>query len=185
MRFSSSVFISAIVLCLAAACGGGGGAAIDSGPAREPFVPIVADPVVLPTGSARYTGDINLGFAAPRSSATVSLTGDLSLTVDFDQPETAITGGAQGFADDTTAYSGALFVDGGTLEDLATRPTFAAQVSGALQGGGASYLIFGQMNGEVLGTSQEAILGQITGTAREAGLDASVAGQFQASRALD
>lgn len=185
MRMSlSSVICSAVSAAVLAGCSGGADGS-DVGVTREPIVPIIEDPVVRPTGSASYAGGVTLGFIAPESADSLSLAGDLALTVNFDQVDDAVTGSASGFSDSTNAYTGALFLNGGGLEEVATRPQFDAQLSGALQSGTDSYLIFGQMNGEVLGTSQEAVLGQITGTARQAGRDAPVSGQFQAARTID
>lgn len=164
-----------------AACSGGGGSAGDV-TQREPFVPITPIDVPVPTGSASYSGGITLGFLAPSGGEAVSLSGDLSLTVDFDNMAGAITGTATGFSDQTASYAGNLLVNTGALDDSTGGLDFVTNINGSLLTGTTNYLVLGQMRGEVLGSAQEAASGQVTGQVQERGIPSQLTGAFQAAR---
>lgn len=174
------LFLSCLLL-IPACSGGTGGGASDGGP-REPLVPIIPDEVVSPTGSATFEGGVGLRFSAPATGQAHDLQGDLTLQVNFDRSENAVTGFASEFSESATAYTGTLFLTDGVLDDTSGGLDFAAQVSGSLQQSGDTYLIFGSARGEFLGDGQQVASGQVLGTARQAGRDATVSGQFQTAR---
>lgn len=167
---------------LISACSGGTDGGASAGVPREPLVPIIPEEILAPTGSATYEGGVGLRFTAPSTAQLLDLLGDLTLDVNFDRTESAVTGFAAGFSDNATAYTGTLFITGGSLDDTSGGLDFAAQLSGSLQQAGDTYLIFGTAGGEFLGDGQQVATGQLLGTARQAGRDAVVSGQFQAAR---
>ena len=169
-------------LLLIPACSGGGGGGAPGTPPREPYVPIIPDENLGPTGSASYAGGVGLRFSAPSSAEQIILNGDLTLRVDFDLTDNAVTGFAAGFAAGDIAYAGTLYLSDGAIDDSSGGLDFAAQVSGALQQDRDSYLLFGTISGEFLGNTAEVATGQVLGTARQAGRDTVMSGQFQVAR---
>lgn len=165
-----------------AACSGGGDSSGDTVTQREPFVPITPIVDLTPTGTASYDGGISLGFIAPNGGGAVDMSGDLSLTIDFDNMDRAVTGAATGFSDDTGAYVGNLLVNTAALDDSTGGLDFVTNINGSLLTGTTNYLVLGQMRGEVLGTSQEAASGNISGQVQERGVPAILTGQFQTAR---
>ena len=172
-------FLSLLIL---AACSGGGGGGDTGSTPREPFVPIVPITDPVPAGTATYNGGMSLGFLPPSGGEAVAISGDLSLTIDFDNPDRAITGAATGFADDVDTYTGNLLVNTAALDDSAGGLDFFTNINGSLLTGTTNYLVLGQMRGEFLGKAQEAASGQVSGQVQERGIPSLLTGQFQAAR---
>lgn len=172
--------LSCLALMLGACSGGGGGAVVD--PIDELPTVITPEPDPTPTGTASYRGATALSFT-PVLATPVELSGTLSLNVDFDSAGEAVTGSASGFETATgAAVTGQLFLSGGALDDTDTALLMASQISGSLRTDTDSYLISGQMAGEVLESNQSAVAGTITGIAQQLGRNAPLSGTFQAGR---
>ncbi|MEL6641518.1 MAG: hypothetical protein AAFP98_09435 [Pseudomonadota bacterium] len=167
---------------LSACSSGGGGVPGDEVTRREPFVPITPVVELVPTGSATYAGGIDLRFLPPSGGEAVDLNGDLTLNVDFDTMDSAVSGVASGFTDPLNSYTGNLLVNTGALDDSAGGLDFVTNINGSLLTGTTNYLVLGQMRGEVLGTGQEAASGQISGEVLERGQPAGLTGAFQTAR---
>lgn len=179
--FVCSLALVASVLVTACSTGGGGAADVID-PIDELPTEIEPEIVLGPTGTATYQGPIALAFI-PELSATVELSGTLALAVDFAGGAGSVTGDAANFETaEGGVVDGRLFLSSGALEDRETALLMASQLSGSLRSGTDSYLIFGQMAGEVLGDSQSAITGQVSGTARQSGIDGPLSGSFQTGR---
>lgn len=169
-----------LILFLTACSGGGGNSVVD--PIDELPKVIEPEPDPTPTGTASYRGPTTLAFV-PVLSTAVNLTGTMSLDVDFDGGPEPVTGGASGFETASgAAVTGQLFLSGGSLNDTDTALLMSSQLSGSLRSGADSYLISGQMTGEVLEDNQSAIAGRITGIAQQLGRNAPLSGSFQAGR---
>lgn len=149
---------------------------------REPFVPITPVVDLTPTGSATYQGGIGIRFLAPSSGSAVDLDGDLSLSVNFDNMDAAVTGDASGFHDDVDSYVGNLIVNTAALDDSVGSLDFVTNINGSLLTGTTNYLVLGQMRGELLGSTQQAASGQISGEVLERGQPAILTGEFQTAR---
>lgn len=171
-----------LVLTLLSSCGGSVGGGVSDRDFREPIVPIIPEILEGPAGTASYDGQIGLGFLAPTSAQAMDLDGDLTLQVDFDNATEAVSGFAGGFHREATPFVGTLFLGTGALDQSDGGLDFVAQISGSLQNSSDTYLIFGQIGGEFIGSSQQVAVGQVLGTARQAGMDAPLTGQFQATR---
>ena len=136
----------------------------------------------IPTGSAAYRGPMSLSFT-PVAATTVNLEGTLGVTVDFDATIDAITGDVSEFETNAGGpVEGRLFLSGGTLDNNNSQLLMSSQLSGSLQSAGNGFLIFGQMTGEFDGDGQSAMIGSVAGTARQAGVDSTLTGDFLAIR---
>ena len=149
---------------------------------REPLVSITPIVDLTPSGNASYEGGIGIRFLAPTSGGAVDLDGELTLAVDFDNMDAAVTGAASGFHDDVDTYVGNLIVNTAALDDSAGGLDFVTNINGSLLTGSTNYLVLGQMRGEVLGATQQAASGQIAGEVLERGQPAVLSGEFQTAR---
>lgn len=172
-------YVLALMVLLVSACsGGGGGDVVD--PIDELPKVIEPEPDPAPTGTAAYRGPTSLSFT-PVLATTVNLSGTMSLDVNFDNA--AVTGSAAGFETASGgAVTGELFLSSGALTDIDVALLMASQISGSLRSGTDSYLISGQIAGEVLEDNQSAVAGTITGIAQQLGRNAPLSGSFQAGR---
>lgn len=167
------------ILCLAA-CGGSSGSFVETDPIDDLPTFIEPEDDLAPTGSATYRGPMTLSFT-PLAATTVNLEGTLGMTVNFDASTDAITGDVSDFETNAGGQvDGRLFLSGGTLDDNGSALLMASQLSGSLQSAGNGYLIFGQMTGELDGDDHSAMVGNVTGTARQAGMDSILTGDFLA-----
>lgn len=164
-------------LCLSA-CGGGGGGFVEDDPMEDLPTFIEPETNLGPSGTATYEGPMSLSFT-PSLASPVNLAGTLGLTVNFDATTDAVTGDASGF--ETSAggqVDGRLFLSGGALDDSGSGLVMDSQISGSLRSGADSYLIFGQLNGEFQENDHSAIVGSVSGTVRQAGIDSNLSGGF-------
>lgn len=192
-----------VLLSILAGCGGAGGGGSQGGPGSETRPPIdyatleaeakllhdswddisFTDPSSLPmSGSATYSGVMQLDIQ--NGAGEISMDGLLNMKVSF--ASNSITGTATNFIDENNAnYSGNLALSNGMIDrdaDPNIEYTLQADIGGTLTGGGKSFDISADLQGDFRGTSWKATSGGVQGSAVSSYGTGYVFGEFVASR---
>ncbi|MEE9427334.1 MAG: hypothetical protein V3V25_04215 [Paracoccaceae bacterium] len=124
------------------------------------------DPTSLPiSGSSTFAGVIDL--MVETGSGELGMAGALALTANFSA--NSISGTATGFMDENAnGLAGVLAISSGAINrgaNTAIQYTYSALLGGTLTGGGETYGISADFDGDFLGIDNLATTGAITGTA--------------------
>jgi len=194
-------------LLLLGACGGGGttspstptiptppptsgSASLD---AARSLLDTYADPLtytamgsIPTTGSASFNGYAYGNLANSTDTITDNIVGDLSINVSYGG-STSFTGSISDIVDeDGDALTGSLTLSSGSLNRSGSPtqdPTVAISISGSLTDGSAQTLnITGLLEGDFLGTSANALGGELLGTVTVNGTPQDIDGGFIAAR---
>ncbi len=133
-------------------------------------------------GSARYSGVMSLRLESAGGDLPVH--GALTLDVAF--ASSSLTGVAQGFVGQGgTSYSGSLSISNGVIDrtaDPSVSYSFSANMGGTLSGGGDSFAISADLNGDFLGPSHGGVTGPVAGSAVSSFGTGYLFGDFIAAR---
>ncbi|MGR3660109.1 MAG: hypothetical protein ACU0CA_02835 [Paracoccaceae bacterium] len=192
-----------VILLALAGCGGAGGGGSQGGPGRETRPPIdyatleaearllhdtwddisFTDPSSLPmSGSATYSGIMQLDIQ--KGAGEISMDGLLNMKVSF--ANNAVSGTATNFIDENNAnYSGKLTLSNGMIDrgaDPNVDYTLQADIGGTLSGGGKSFDISADLQGDFHGSGWKATSGGVQGSAVSSYGTGYVFGEFVAAR---